>query len=49
MAWSPLGGLLERQGEVEDLAGVDLSVPDQVDELGQELAHPAADADQSGG
>jgi hypothetical protein len=31
-----LGGLLEREGEVEDLAGVDLAVPDQVDELGQE-------------
>src|SRR5829696_4248506 len=28
--------LLQRQGQVEDLAGVDLPVPDQVDKLGQE-------------
>src|ERR671914_402071 len=28
--------LLEWQGQVEDLAGVDLPVPDQVDKLGQE-------------
>src|SRR5918993_1027815 len=34
-----LGGLLEGQFEAEDLAGVDLPVPDQVDELGQEPAH----------
>ena len=27
--------LLKRQGQVEDLAGVDLPVPDQVDKLGQ--------------
>src|SRR6266571_2659032 len=35
----PLGDLVERQGEVEDLAGVDLAVPDEVDQLGQEAAH----------
>src|SRR5215212_1079385 len=29
-------GLLQRQGKVEDLPGVDLPVPDQVDKLGQE-------------
>jgi hypothetical protein len=34
-----LGGLLERQFEVEDFAGVDLAVPNQVHELGQETAH----------
>src|SRR6266511_2620275 len=34
-----LGDLLERQGEVEDLAGVDLAVPDEVGQLGQEAAH----------
>src|SRR3954471_17277744 len=28
---------VERQGEVEDLAGVDLAVPDQLNQLGQEL------------
>ena len=33
------GGLLERQLEVEDLAGVDPAVPDQVDQLRQEAAH----------
>ena len=31
-----LGSLLEREGEVEDLAGVDLAVPDELDQLGQE-------------
>ncbi len=31
--------LRERQGEVEDLAGVDLPVPDELDELGQVAAH----------
>jgi hypothetical protein len=43
-----LGGLVERQGQVEDLAGLDLAVADQVDELGQEAAYrggPAAHAD----
>src|SRR6266511_4812265 len=35
----PLGDLLERQGEVEDLARVDLAVPDEVDQLGQEATH----------
>src|SRR5215212_7000019 len=33
-----LGGLLQRQVEIEDLAGVDLLVPDEVDQLGQEAA-----------
>src|SRR3954465_6453773 len=28
---------VERQGQVEDLAGVDCAVPDQLDQLGQEL------------
>src|ERR687894_2503958 len=31
--------LLERQRKVEDLAGVDLPVPDQLDKLGQEAPH----------
>src|SRR5829696_7955975 len=31
--------LLQRQGQVEDLAGVDLPVPDQLDQLGQEAPH----------
>ena len=34
-----LGYLVERQGQVEDLAWVYLSVPHQVDQLGQEAAH----------
>src|SRR5512135_2073174 len=34
-----LGGLLQRQGEVEDLARIDLAVADQLDQLGQEPAH----------
>src|SRR3954447_9810896 len=34
-----LGGLLERQGEVEDLARIDLAVADELDELGQEAAY----------
>src|SRR5215216_3561921 len=34
-----LGGLIERELDVEDLARVDLPVPDEVDELGQEAAH----------
>src|SRR4029453_15676448 len=33
-----VGGLLQRQFEVEDLARVDGAVPDQVDELGQEAS-----------
>ena len=33
-----VGGLLEGQFEVEDLAGVDLPVPDPVDQVGQEPA-----------
>src|SRR5574337_994143 len=31
--------LVERQSQIEDLAGVDLSVPDQINQLGQEAAH----------
>ena len=31
--------LCKRQGQVEDLAGVDLSVPDQVDQFWQVIAH----------
>src|SRR5579884_15914 len=31
--------LIQGQGQVEDLAGVDPPVPDQVDQLGQETAH----------
>src|SRR5215211_6651608 len=41
-----VGGLVERQRDVEDLAGVDLAVPDEVDQLGQEAPHwgrPAVD------
>ena len=33
-----LGGVVEREGQVEDLAGVDGAVGDEVDELGQEPA-----------
>ena len=32
-------GFIEGQLEVEDLARVDLSVPDQLDQIGQEAAH----------
>src|SRR3954466_9282686 len=35
----PLGGAVERELEVEDLAGVDLTLPDAFDEVGQESAH----------
>src|SRR5574337_69570 len=31
--------LVERQSQIEDLAGVDLSVPDQINQLGQEAPH----------
>src|SRR5919202_3716475 len=34
-----LGGLLEGEDEVEDLAGVDLPVPDELDQVRQEAAH----------
>src|SRR3982751_1864076 len=34
----PLGRLLEREGEIEDLAWVDLPVPDQLDEIREEAA-----------
>src|SRR5205807_3386688 len=33
-----LGGLVQGQGEVEDPARVDLAVPDQIDQFGQEAA-----------
>src|SRR5438105_1856914 len=33
-----LGDLVEREGEVEHLAGVDLTAPDEVDQLGKEAA-----------
>src|SRR2546429_4659618 len=33
-----LGDLIEGEREVEDLAGIDLAVPDEVDELGKEPA-----------
>src|SRR5829696_6968254 len=38
--------LLERQVQVEDLAGVDLPVPDQLDKLGQEAPHRGGTAVQ---
>src|SRR5256885_17196650 len=41
-----LGDLLERQGEIEDLAGVDLAVAHQVDQLGQEAAYRGGTAVQ---
>src|SRR3954454_24031221 len=34
-----LGGLLQRQVEGEDLAGFDLPIPDERDQLGQEAPH----------
>src|SRR5205807_5546997 len=40
------GCLLKGQFEVEDLARVDLAVPDQVDQLGQEPAHRGGTAVQ---
>src|SRR3954447_17765272 len=44
-----LGGLVQRQGEVEDLARVDRPAGDQVDELGQETAHRGRTAVQVDG
>src|SRR3954468_24874046 len=41
-----LGGLVQRQGEVEDLARVDGAVADELDELGQEAAHRGRSAVQ---
>src|SRR5204863_3029599 len=41
-----LGDLVERQGEIEDLAGVDLAVAHQVDQLGQEAAYGGGTAVQ---
>src|SRR5215212_3432752 len=38
--------LLQRQAQVEDFAGVDLPVPDQVDKLGQEAPHRGGTAVQ---
>src|SRR6266705_2081547 len=34
-----LRDLVEGQGQVEDLAGIDVAVPDEVGQLGQEAAH----------
>ena len=34
-----LGSVLQWDGEVEGLAGVDLAVPNELDQLGQEAAH----------
>src|SRR5436190_3282294 len=42
----PVGRFVEREGEVEDLAGVDVAVPDQLDELGQEAAHGRGTAEE---
>jgi hypothetical protein len=41
-----LGGLVERQGQVEDHAGLDLAVASQINELGQEAAHRGGSAVQ---
>src|SRR5437879_8752537 len=35
----PLRHLVEGQGQIEDLAGIDLPLPHEVDHLGQEAAH----------
>src|SRR6478752_2726452 len=40
----PLGCLVEGQREVEDDAGVDLAVPDELDQLGQVGAHGSGPA-----
>jgi len=43
-------GLLERHFEIEDLPGVDLAVPDQLDQLGKKPAHwsgPAVQVDMA--
>src|SRR5947209_16313672 len=39
-------GLLERKGEVEDLARVDLAVAEELDQLGQEPAYRRGPAEQ---
>ncbi len=39
-----LGCPVEREGEVEDLAGVDLAVPDELDEVGQVLPYGGGSA-----
>lgn len=39
-----LGKVVERHCQVEDLPGIDLSVPDQVDQLGQEPANGSGTA-----
>ena len=44
-----LGDLLERQAEIEDLAWVDLAVPDQLGQLGQEAAHRRGTCPSGGG
>ena len=38
--------MVEGQGQVEDPAGIDLAVPDEIDELGQEAAHRGGTAVQ---
>jgi hypothetical protein len=43
-----VGGLLQPQFEVEDPAGVDRPLPDQVDQLGQVLADRGGTAVQVG-
>jgi hypothetical protein len=39
IARKPSATSSERQRQLEDLAGIDLSVPDEIDQLGQEAAH----------
>jgi hypothetical protein len=43
-----LGDLVQREGEVEDLPSLDLAVPDEIDELGQEPANRRRAAVQMG-
>ena len=43
-----LGDLIQREGEVQDLPGVDGAVPDELDELGEEPAHRCRTAVQVG-
>src|SRR5438128_9346704 len=42
----PFGHLFERQPEVEDLAGINLAIPDQINQLGQEAPHRRGTAEQ---
>src|SRR5438093_7329571 len=43
-----LGDLIEGECEVEDFAGIDVAVPDEVDELGKEPADGGGSAVQVG-